>query len=98
MMIDRNRATGRTFRMLLDAMKALSEGKYITIVAHSKDYAGDLKGSVLDMMSQYISEDYVIDCKKRIKVMGAREYSRTDLDRVYRGIKTKGQEVFFDHY
>lgn len=74
-----NRRTGRTFRILLDACKNLSEGKDIIIVAHTEHYASGLKNSVGDMLRAYLSDDYISDAMRRIKTMSHRNYDIDDL-------------------
>ena len=61
-----HRHTGRTFRMLLEACKNLSEGHEIIIVAVSKSYANQLKNKVADMMRSYLSDEYISDAMCRI--------------------------------
>lgn len=46
--LQNNRATGRTTRLILRAMIAISEGQDVLIIAHSLQMAHDLKRKIID--------------------------------------------------
>ena len=74
---DNNRATGRTFRMLLRAALALSENKtgHIVITAKKHFYANDLKKQLIHLMSVSLSEEYIKSIIPRILTSSYKDYN-----------------------
>jgi hypothetical protein len=89
---DLSRSLGRTYRMLLRALLYLSENpeKSIVIVAHTSQYADDLKKKLLSNASDVLDIEYAKSLQNRVKTMGSHEFVRLGF--------VLNIEVFIDHY